>query len=113
MCSYSIDELPVTWLRVFHRLERAVGKAGLRVRVELRPLEDLPERYEILVVPTALRARADTLRSGARVFGTTREEAQTVVDEVMGEIEAGVTLYAERVAPGAPKIMVHRGPDVL
>jgi hypothetical protein len=113
VCGYTLDELPVSWLRVFHRLEREVGRAGLRIRVQLAPLEQLPERFEVLVVHPSLRERAEALRTGARIIPATRERAQAAVDEVMRELESEGSLYAERVAPGEPKIVVHRGSDVL
>ena len=113
VCGYTIDELPVSWLRVFHRLEREVARAGLRIRVQLSPLEQLPDRFEVLVVPPSLRDRAESLHTGAHIVSTTREHAQTAVDELMRELESEGSLYADRIVPGEPKIMVHRGPDVL
>ncbi len=113
VCVYTRDELPVSWLRVFHRLEREVAKAGLRVRVRLSPLEGLPESFEVLVVHPSLRARAAALGTGARIVTATREGAQVAIDEIMLELERGELLYAERVTGGEPRIMVHRGPDVL
>ncbi len=112
VCAYTRDELPVSWLRVFHRLEREVAKAGLRIRVRLSPLEGLPESFEVLVVHPSLRARAEALGTGARIFTATREGAQHAVDQLMGELENG-ELYAERVKGGEPRIIVHRGSDVL
>ena len=40
-------------------------------------------------------------------------EAPAAADKLLREIEAGETLYAEPVRPGEPKIMTHRGSDVL
>ncbi len=113
VCSYSRDELPVSWLRVFHRLEREIAKAGLRVRVQLAPLEELPETFEVLVVHPSLLERARKIAPEARILGTTREAANVAVDELMEELRSGERLYAERVTPGEPRIMVHRGPNVL
>ena len=113
VCAYTLDELPVSWLRVFHRLEREVAKAGLRIRVQLLPLEHLPDSFEVLVVHPSLLARAESLRRGARIVAATREDAQVAIDEIMRELGRGESLYAERAEPGAPKIVVHRGSDVL
>jgi hypothetical protein len=113
VCSYTIDELPVSWLRVFHRLEREVARAGLRIRVQLSPLEQLPDGFEVLVVPPSLLERAESLHTGARIIATTRERAPAAVDELMRELESEESLYADHVTPGEPKIRVHRGPDVL
>lgn len=113
VCSYSRDELPVSWLRVFHRLEREVAKAGLRIRVELAPLEELPEAFEVLVIHPSLLGLAETGAKGACLLGATRENANTVVDELMRELASGESLYAERVTPGEPRIRVHRGPNML
>jgi len=35
------------------------------------------------------------------------------IDALLREIERGETLYAEKVRPGEPKIMTHRGGDIL
>ena len=113
VCGYTLDELPVSWLRVFHRLEREVAKAGLRIRVELSPLERLPERFEVLVVHPSLVERAQALRTGALIVPATRDRAQAAVDELMLQLAGGTSLHAEHVGVGEPRIVVHRGSDVL
>jgi mannitol-specific phosphotransferase system IIBC component len=112
VCAFS-GELPTSWLAVFHRFERQVQKAGLRIRVRLFALEDLPESFEILVVPPDLAERAARLAAGARIIATTRQDAARAVDELIGEIREGVSLYADRVRPGEPKIVTHRGMEEL
>ena len=113
VCAYG-EELPTSWVQVFHRFERAVERAGLRIRVRLLPLDDLPESFEVLVVPPDLEGRARALGTEARLVTTTRQRAPTAASELMGELANGeLPLYAERVRPGEPKIVTHRGTDVL
>jgi hypothetical protein len=44
---------------------------------------------------------------------TGRADAAAAADALLREIERGESLYAERVRPGDPKIMTHRGGDIL
>jgi hypothetical protein len=113
VCAYTQAELPTPWLAIFHRFERTIAKAGLRIRVRLFPLEELPETFEVLVVPPELQEAAAALQTSARIIVTTRPEAAAAVDGLLREIEGGETLYAEKVRPGEPKIMTHRGGDIL
>jgi hypothetical protein len=113
VCAYVQAELPTPWLAIFHRFERVMEKAGLRIRVRLFPLEALPESFEVLVVPPELREAAEARLAGARLIVTTRAEAPAAAAELLREIEHGETLYADRVQPGEPKIMTHRGNDIL
>jgi len=113
VCAYTQAELPTPWLAIFHRFERTMVKAGLRIRVRLFPLEALPESFEVLVVPPELAEAATALDTGARLIVTTRAEAPAAADALRREIELGETLHAEKVRPGEPKIMTHRGGDIL
>ena len=113
VCGFIQAELPTPWLAIFHRFERVMAKAGLDIRVRLFPLEALPEAFEVLVVPSELREAAEALQTDARLIVTTRAEAPAAAAELLREIELGETLYAEKVRPGEPKIMTHRGPDIL
>jgi len=56
VCGFTQAELPTPWLAIFHRFERVMEKAGLRIRVRLFPLEKLPDSFEVLVVPPELEA---------------------------------------------------------
>jgi hypothetical protein len=113
VCAYTQAELPTPWLAIFHRFERTMQKAGLRIRVRLFPLEELPESFEILVVPPELQEAAEALQTSARIIVTSRPEAAAAADALLREIERGETLYAEQIRPGEPKIMTHRGGDIL
>lgn len=113
VCAFTQTELPTPWLAIFHRFERVFEKAGLRIRVRLFPLEALPDSFEILVVPPELQEAAEALQTGARLIVTSRAQAPAAADELLREIEGAQTLYAEKVRPGEPKIMTHRGSDVL
>jgi hypothetical protein len=113
VCAYTQAELPTPWLAIFHRFERTMQKAGLRIRVRLFPLEALPGAFEVLVVPPELQVAAKALQTGARIIVTSRAEAPAAADLLLREIERGETLYAEKVRPGEPKIMTHRGGDIL
>jgi hypothetical protein len=113
VCAYTREELPAAWLQVFRRFERMVERAGLRIRVRLEPLEALPEAFDVIVVPPELRARAAEVARDARIIATTRADATAAANDLLRELEAATELYAERVRPGEPKIVVHRGPEVL
>ena len=113
VCAYVRAELPTPWLAIFHRFQRVMEKAGLKVRVRLLPLESLPDEFEVLVVPPELQEAAEAVQSGARLIVTTRADAPAAAAALLREIEAGVTLYAEKVRPGEPQIMTYRGSDVL
>ena len=113
VCAYTQTELPTPWLAIFHRFERVMQKAGLRIRVRLFPLEALPESFEVLVVPPELQGAAEALQTGARLIVASRPEAPAAADALLREIERGETLYAEKIRPGEPKIMTHRGGDIL
>ena len=113
VCAFTQAELPTPWLAIFHRFERVMEKAGLRVRVRLFPIEALPETFEVLVVPPELAKAGEAVQGDARLIITTRAGAPAAAAELLREIERGETLYAERVQPGEPKIMTHRGSDIL
>lgn len=113
VCAYALDALPVSWLQVFRRFEHAMGKAGLAVRVRLHPLEDLPESFDVLVIPPELRIRAMAAAHGAKVIVTTRESAAGAATELLAEIEAGTSLRAEPRDTGAPRIVTRRGYEEL
>ncbi len=112
VCAFS-GELPAPWLAVFHRFERQFQRAGLRTRVRLFALDDLPESFEVLVVPPELAQRAEALAGGARVIVTTRSDAAAAAAALLREVNEGRSFYAERVEPGAPKIVTHRGMEEL
>ncbi len=112
VCGYTLEELPVSWLRVFHRFEHAMSRSRWHVRVRLFPIEELPEEVDILVVPPELEERARRARPGLRVIVTTREDAAAAVQSVMSELETGL-IVADVERPGEPRIISHRGTEVL
>jgi mannitol-specific phosphotransferase system IIBC component len=112
VCAFS-GELPTSWLAVFHRFERQIRKAGLRIRVRMFALEELPESFEILVVPPELAERAAPLARDARIIVTTRQDAPAAVDALLRELAEGHAVYADHVRPGEPKIITHRGMEEL
>jgi hypothetical protein len=111
--AYTRESLPVSWLQVFRRFERTIERAGLDIRVRLHPIEDLPERYEVLVVPRELHAQAERIARGARLIATTREDALAAVTVLLGEIQAGTALRADPRRPDAPRVVVRRGYEEL
>ncbi len=113
VCAYTRDELPAWWVQVHRRFERAGRRAGLDVRVRLEPLEDLPEQFEIIVVASELVDRVASLGSAARVIPVTRQDAGSAAAGLMRELESGASIYAERAKPDAPKVIVHRGSEIL
>jgi hypothetical protein len=113
VCAFTQAELPTPWLAIFHRFERVMERAGLKVRVRLFPIEALPETFEVLVVPPELAKAGEAVQGDARLIITDRAGAPAAAADLLREIESGETLYAERVQPGEPKIMTHRGNEIL
>ena len=114
VCAFTRDELPTSWLQVFRRFEYAVAKAGLKIRVRLEPIEELPEHYDLVVVGPELRSRAEAaITNGAFVFVTTRQSAGDAAGELLRELGRGDVIRAERADPNAPKIVTHRGMELL
>ncbi len=109
MCGYTLAELPTSWVQIFRRCARAFARAKLDVRVRLDPLEELPESFEVLVVPLELRERALAVSGEARVVTMTRRDAAATIDALIAEIERGETLRADPVRPGAPRVVLVRG----
>jgi hypothetical protein len=112
VCTFA-EELPADDLQVFRRFEHAVAKAGWNIRVRLEPIGSLPERYEVLVVSPALRQRAEALQGDAILIVTTRQTAAAAVDQLLRELARGDPIAAERKDPNAPKIVTHRGIEIL
>ncbi|HZP96854.1 MAG TPA: hypothetical protein VFC31_11020 [Candidatus Limnocylindria bacterium] len=113
VCAFSRDELPADDLQVFRRFEHAVKKAGWAIRVRLEPIESLPESYDVLVVSPALRERAERLEGDALLVVTTRQTAGAAAEQLLREIERGDPVGAERADPNAPRIVTHRGMEIL
>lgn len=112
VCVFS-GELPTAWLAVFHRFEKRLAKAGLRIRVRLARLDDLPEQWDLLVAPPELRDQTTAIAKGAPVIVATRADAGTAAEDLVRELEAGARLRADRADPKAPKIVTHRGMEEL
>ena len=112
VCAFS-EELPTSWLQVFRRFEHAVNKAGLKIRVRLEPLEEMPEHYDLIVVSPDLRARAEAVLGDAFLFVTTRQSAADSAEQLLREIARGDVILAEKADPSAPKIVTHRGMERL
>lgn len=106
VCAYSREELPVAWLQVFRRFEASMERARLRVRVRLLPLEELPDAFEVLVVPERLREPAAATAPQARLIVTSREAAHAAAQELVRELAEGRTIRAERAEPADPSAPV-------
>ena len=113
VCAFSRDELPADDLQVFRRFEHSLKRAGLDVRVRLEPIEQLPERYEVLVVSPALEAKANRVAGDAIVMVTTRQTAAEAADRLLAEIARGYPITAAKKDPNAPLVVTRRGYEVL
>lgn len=113
VCAYSREELPTSWIQVHRRFEHEVKKAGLRIRVRLEPLEEMPESYEVVVVAPDLRHRAYESAPQGRILTATRDDCAQKAQDLVRYIELGETLHAERASPDEPIVVVHRGPEIL
>ncbi|HLQ05302.1 MAG TPA: hypothetical protein VK197_06580 [Verrucomicrobiae bacterium] len=112
VCAFS-EELPTSWLQVFRRFEHAVNKAGLKIRVRLEPLEEMPPHYDLVVVAPELRGRAEAVLGDAFLFVTTRQSAADSAEQLLREIARGDVILAEKADPSAPNIVTHRGMERL
>jgi hypothetical protein len=113
VCAFSRAELPADDLQVFRRFEHSVRKAGWDIRVRLEPIEQLPPSYEVLVVSPALRESAQRIGGDAILMVTTRQTAAAAVDKLLAELDRGFPISATRKDPNAPKIVTHRGMEIL
>ena len=113
VCAFSKDELPADDLQVFRRFEAMMARGGWDIRVRLEPIEELPDRYDVLVVSPALRERAEQLETDALLVVTTRASAGPAADQLLKELERGDVLAAGKRDPNAPKIVKRRGYEVL
>lgn len=114
VCAFTRDELPTSWLQVFRRFEHAVAKAGWKIRVRLEPIEELPEHYDLVVVSPELRSRAQAaITNGAFLFVTTRQSAAAAAEGLLRELARRDVLVADTADPNAPKIVTHRGMEML
>lgn len=113
MCAFTRDELPTGQLAIFRRFEHVFARSGLKIRVRLEPIEALPERFDVLVVPTELKDRATAVLGDAMLYVTTRESVAAAADDLLREIRRGDVLTAEPADPNAPKIVTHRGIEIL
>ena len=113
MCAFTRDELPTAQLAIFRRFEHVFGKSGLKIRVRLEAIESLPEQFDVLVVPIELKDRAKSVLGDAMLYITTRESVAAAADDLLREIRRGDVLTAEVADPNAPKIVKHRGMEIL
>lgn len=111
--AFTREELPTSWLQVHRRFEHVVGKAGLKIRLRLEAIEDLPPEYDLLVVPPELREVAQRVLRGGFLYVTTRQSVADAADALMREIARGDVLTAEKADPNAPKIVTHRGMEII
>jgi len=78
VCAFTRDELPTSWLQVHRRFEHLIAKGGLKIRLRLEAIEDLPPEYDLLVVPPELRDLVFRELESAERHELTEEEEATV-----------------------------------
>jgi hypothetical protein len=113
VCAFTREELPTSWLQVHRRFEHLIGKAGLKIRLRLEAIQDLPPQFDLLVVPPELREIAERVRGEAFLFVTTRQSVADAAGTLMREIARGEVVTAEKADPNAPKIVTHRGMEII
>lgn len=113
VCAFTRDELPTAQLAIFRRFEHVFGRSGLKIRVRLEPLEQLPERFDVLVVPSELKEKAQRVLGDAMLYVTTRDSVADAANSLLAEIKRGDVFTAEAADPNAPKIVKHRGMEIL
>ena len=109
VCSYQSGILPGEWLQTWRRLDRLVQREGLKIKVLLAPLDDLPEDVDLLIVPPELREAAPP---GVEILTTTPSEAAFDFAVLIQRLLAGVELTSEKVDPAeqaGPTIITYRG----
>jgi hypothetical protein len=113
VCAFTRDELPTAQLSIYRRFEHVFGRSGLRIRVRLEAIEALPDEFDVLVVPIELKDRAKAVLGDAMLYITSRESVAAAADDLLREIRRGDVLTAEVADPNAPKIVKHRGMEIL
>jgi hypothetical protein len=113
VCAFTRDELPTAQLSIYRRFEHVFGRSGLRIRVRLEAIEALPDEFDVLVVPIELKERAKAVLGDAMLYITSRESVAAAADDLLREIRRGDVLTAEVADPNAPKIVKHRGMEIL
>jgi hypothetical protein len=110
---YRLGFLPGEWLQTWRRLDRALGRANLKVKATLAPLEELPEDTGILVVSPDLREAArECALPGTPILVTPASSAAGAFNDLIARLEAGTELRAEKVDPeeaAGPKIVSYTG----
>lgn len=113
VCAFTRDELPTAQLAIYRRFEHVFGRSGLRIRVRLEAIEALPDEFDVLVVPVELKDRAKAVLGDAMLYVTSRDSVAAAADDLLREIRRGDVLRAEPADPNAPKIVKHRGIEIL
>lgn len=113
VCGYRLDSLPGEWLQAWRRLDRAMQRAGLNVKVSLDPLDDLPSDADILVVPPELENEAGAVAPpGVGLIVTSPTEATATFARLVESLAAGREITADRIVaadPTEPRIVTYRG----
>ena len=90
-CVYPPDRLSGRWMRVYQRLKRAVERARLPVRVELRSLDGLTAEADVVVVPEEMVAARDAIERrvpSGEIVVTASERGASAVDALVQRLGA-------------------------
>ena len=113
VCVFSKGEMPADDVQIFRRFEATALRGGWDIRVRFEPLEEIPVAYDVLVVNETYRAQAEATDTNAILIVTTRATVGPAAEQLFREIERGDVLYATKRDPNAPKIVKHRGMEIL
>lgn len=119
--AYALNALPPALIRSYSVLRRKLERAGFRIEVVMRPLDQLPPDVDVLFVADELVESARQVAPEAQVMPLDLTQVhQPAFDELLQQLNSGQALYALRVEGGddqadAPRRVVvrYRGNEKL
>jgi hypothetical protein len=107
VCTYADGTLPAAWFRAYKRIKQTVKRGSFNARVQLAPIQALPDRVDLLIVPTALAESAIAARPATERLVVAADQVQREFDRLAERLEREGRLTR---TPGAARaIAVHRG----
>ena len=112
VCGYDIELLPTWWLQVHRMVKARLEREGALVKVDLLPLTDLPENFDLLLVPPDALTIARDHAPRVECVAVTSDDYPRQVAEILAHLRGrswySVQESAEHDQP-QPKIVRHLG----
>jgi hypothetical protein len=111
VCTYPDGSLASSWFRAYRRIKQTIRRGSFLARVDLVPVNALPQTIDVLIAPPALSAVAAELPSVGEVLVAEPERLQAGFDALVRRLIDDGRLVR---GPGpARSIAVHRGFQAL